>query len=284
MTSFVPMKDLLAKADKGGYAVPGFCTWNAETIFTTLKTATRMKAPVILMSGPMEFHLFSPAELGAIANRIIQDFKIPTALHLDHGDTIKRVEECLESGYSSVMLDYSRKPYKENADALKQVYRLAHPKGITVEGEIGHVGAAGTTAVEGFGVSSLTEPEEAARYAVETGVDALAVSIGNAHGEYTRLPKLDFGRLAEIKKTVKVPLVLHGGSGTPDDDLRKAIELGIRKVNVATELAVAYRTTIMTKWGENKNTWPPIVLNEATQAMEKVVEKWIRLTGAEGKA
>lgn len=282
--TFVPMKDLLDKASKGGYAVPGFCTWNAETIFTTLKTAERMKAPVILMSGPMEFHLFSPTELGAIAGKIADNFKIPVALHLDHGDTIERVKESLDAGYSSVMLDYSRKPYKENADALKQVIKLARPKGVTVEGEIGHVGAAGTTAVEGFGASSLTEPEEAARYAVETGVDALAVSIGNAHGEYTRLPKIDFERLAEIKKAVKVPLVLHGGSGTPDNDLRKAIELGIKKVNVATELAVAYRTTIMMKWGENKNTWPPIVLNEATRTMEKVVEKWIRLTGAEGKA
>jgi ketose-bisphosphate aldolase len=182
------------------------------------------------------------------------------------------------------MLDYSARPYAENVSALAAVVRKARPFGITVEGEIGHVGKVDTVTAEGTGASTLTLPAEAAAYATETGVDALAVSIGNAHGQYTKLPRFDFDRLAAIREVVQVPLVLHGGSGTPDEDLKKAISLGIAKVNVATDLVTTIRESLRQQWSDGRNLWLPPALAEATHLIAPVVERWIRRTGAAGRA
>src|SRR5581483_250764 len=184
----VPMHELLQPAWKAGYAVPSFCAWNAEVAETALQVATELNAPVILMSGPGEFGLNSPDTLARIAKALIQKYPVRAALHLDHGDSPAMVAECIRAGFTSVMLDYSLRPFEENVAALKEVVRNARPKGITVEGEIGNVGKVDDITVEGGENSTLTEPSDAARYAELTGVDALAVSIGNAHGIYTRLP------------------------------------------------------------------------------------------------
>ena len=204
-------------------------------------------------------------------------------MHLDHGDSLQQVRDCLEAGYTSVMLDFSARPFAENVAALRQVVAMAHPRGVTVEGEIGHVGKADAATTEGAGASTLTEVAEAAAYVAQTQVDALAVSIGNAHGHYPSLPRLDFQRLSEIHKTVGIPLVLHGGSGTPEEDLRRAISLGMAKVNVATELVTAVRQSLLAQWRDGKNLWTPIAMAAAMKDMAPVVEKWIRRTGAAGR-
>lgn len=281
---FTPMIDLLKKAAAGGYAVPSFCVWNAETAQAVLKVATRLRAPVILMNGPGEFPLLAPGPMAAVIRAVAQDSDQPVALHLDHGDSLDQVRECLAAGYSSVMLDFSTKRFEENAGALKQVVEWARPLGATVEGEIGSVGRVDTVTKEGGSVSTLTDPEEARAYVEATGVDALAVAIGNAHGIYTKLPELDFARLEQIRERVRIPLVLHGGSGTPEADLQKAIRLGVAKVNVASELVRAVRESLREQWNSGKNLWVPGNTAEAVHAMEAVVEKWIRWTGAEGKA
>lgn len=282
--SFVPMKDLLQAAAAGGYAVPSFCVWNAESMLTVLRVATDLRSPVILMNGPAELSLFSAADMAAIAATMVRGFSLPVSLHLDHGDSIPLVRECLQAGYSSVMLDFSQRPYAENVAALREVVTLASERGVTVEGELGHVGKADTSTAEGGAVSTLTKVDEAAAYVAHTGVDALAVSIGNAHGQYTKLPQLDFERLAQIHAAVSIPLVLHGGSGTPQSDLRRAISLGIAKVNVATELMVAMRRSLTADSQRPQPLWFPIAHAQATQAMEPVVEKWIHWTGAAGRA
>jgi ketose-bisphosphate aldolase len=182
-----------------------------------------MRAPVVLMNGPGEFPLLSPADLGAVAHALAPRFPVRTALHLDHGNSLAQVRACLDAGYTSVMLDFSARPYAENAAALREVAAMAHPRGVTVEGEIGHVGKVDSITTEGAGDSTLTEVGEAVSYLADTQVDALAISIGNAHGQYTRLPRLDFDRLAAIRAAVGIPLVLHGGSGTPEADPRRAI-------------------------------------------------------------
>jgi len=161
---------------------------------------------------------------------------------------------------------------------------LAHPNDITVEGEIGAVGKVDSTTSEGGRSSTLTNPDEASRYVKETGVDVLAISIGNAHGNYTKLPQLDFNRLAAIHKAVDIPLVLHGGSGTPDDDIQRAISLGIAKVNVATAIVNAVRESLIKQWQSGQNQWVPSARVEAMREVEKVVEEWIHRTGAAGKA
>lgn len=281
---FVPMLDLLRPAAAQGYAVPSFCVWNAESAIAVLSVAHDLRAPVILMNGPAEFTLMSPADIGPIARTVAGRFDVPAALHLDHGNSVDQVESCLAAGYTSVMLDFSSRPYEENVAALRRTVELARPKGVTVEAEIGHVGRADVVTTEGDAESTLTEVAEAVSYVAETQVDALAISIGNAHGQYTKLPTLDFQRLSEIYRATGIPLVLHGGSGTPEADLRRAISLGIAKVNVATELVAAMRGSLLSQWHSSQNLWPPIALAAAMKTIYPVIEKWIRCTGAAGKA
>ncbi len=283
-TKLVPMHELLQPAWKQGYAVPSFCAWNAELMETALQVATELRAPVILMSGPGEFGLNSPDTLARIAKALIQKYRVPAALHLDHGDSPVMVAECIRAGFTSVMLDYSLRPFEENVSALKAVVSKARPKGITVEGEIGCVGKVDDVTVEGGKTSTLTDPADAARYAELTGVDALAVSIGNAHGIYTRLPVFDFERLEKIRQAVPVPLVLHGGSGTQPDYIQRAISLGMAKINVASELCKAFRDTYAADHADGKVGWLPSTLAAAKKPMAEVMAKWFKLTGAEGKA
>ena len=281
---FRPMAELMGEAYKQGYAVPSFCVWNSDSIELTLRTAARLKAPVILMSGPWEFGFTSPRELGAVAHSLATIIPARAALHLDHGDSLERVGACLAAGYSSVMLDFSTRPFEENIAGLRRAVELARPLGVTVEGELGLIGKADDVTVEGSEESTLTDPAMAAEFVQRTGIDALAVSIGNAHGSYTKLPRLDFERLAQLREATNIPLVLHGGSGTPPDDLRRAISLGMAKVNVATEIMNSIRGSLMAEWQAGKNLWVPLAEATALKAAESVLEKWIHLTGAAGKA
>jgi ketose-bisphosphate aldolase len=281
---FVPLRQLLERAATEGYAVPSFCVWNAESMEVALRVAARLKAPVVLMNGEAEFGLLAPRDMGAVARALAGRFQVTAALHLDHGSSLAVAEECLAAGYTSVMLDYSARPFAENAEALRQVVALAHPRGASVEGELGMIGRADQDTVEGKGPTSLTDPEMAAALVEQTGIDALAVSIGNAHGLYTTLPQLDFARLAELKTAARIPLVLHGGSGTPEADLRRAIALGIAKVNVASEYVAAVRQSLLEQWNAGKNLWTPIAQAVAMQAMAPIIEKWFLMTGAAGRA
>jgi tagatose 1,6-diphosphate aldolase GatY/KbaY len=281
---FVPMSELLQHAASKGYAVPSFCVWNAEGMEVVLSTAARLKAPVILMNGPGEFGLLSPRDLGAVAHTLAEHFEVRAALHLDHGNSMAQVEQCLAANYSSVMLDYSTRPFEENVEALRHVVGMAHPRGVTVEGELGLIGQVDNVSIESGGQSTLTDPDMAAVFVEKTGIDTLAVSIGNAHGLYTKLPQLDFERLGKLQSATGIPLVLHGGSGTPEADLRRAIGLGIAKVNVATELVNAVRQSLLEQWNSGDNLWVPIAQALAMKAMAPVVEKWFHLTGAAGRA
>jgi ketose-bisphosphate aldolase len=237
------------------------------------------------MSGPSEFEVMGPVDMGAVAQAVGRRFDdVPVALHLDHGSSLEMVEACLTAGYSSVMLDFSTRPVEENAEALRRVVAMAHPLNVTVEGELGTIGRVDQATVEGDGQSTLTDPDVAALFVKETQIDALAVSIGNAHGMYTTLPQLDFDRLAKLQAAVPAALVLHGGSGTPAEDLCRAISLGVSKVNVASELVNAVRQSLVDQWGARQNLWTPLAQAASIKAMAQVVEKWLHLTGAAGRA
>ncbi|HTL59992.1 MAG TPA: class II fructose-bisphosphate aldolase [Candidatus Limnocylindrales bacterium] len=281
---FLPMHELLQPAWKQQYAIPAFCAWNGEVMETILQVATDLKAPVILMNGPGEFPLNPPDTMGRIARAVAQKYNVPAALHLDHGDSPGTVQACLDAGYTSVMLDYSTRPFAENVAGLQAVVGKARPRGITVEGEIGSVGKVDDSTVEGGKVSTLTDPAEAARYAELTGVDALAVSIGNAHGIYTRLPVFDFERLEKIRKAVGVPLVLHGGSGTQPEYIKRAVSLGMAKINVASELCKAFRDVYAEEHAQGKTGWLPTILGATKARMAEVMARWFTLSGAAGKA
>jgi len=281
---FVPTSELLQQAASAGYAVPAFPIWDADTMVAILESAEKLKAPVIMMSGPSELAVIGPADMGAVAHTVARRFNTPAALHLDHGDSLELVEACLSAGFTSVMLDFSNRPLNENAEAMRRVVAMAHPRNVTVEGELGVIGRVDQTTVEGDGHAALTDPEVAASFVRGTKIDALAVSIGNAHGMYTTLPQLDFDRLAKLHAAVPAPLVLHGGSGTPAEDLRRAISLGIAKVNVASELVNALRQSLLEQWGARENLWVPLAQATAIKAMAQVVEKWLHLTGAARRA
>lgn len=282
--NFLPSIELIRDAELRGYAVPSFCAWNAEAMKTIFNVAEELRAPVIVMNGWAEFPIIRPKIISSYAWALIKHYTIPAALHLDHGQSIEEVVECIEANYTSVMLDFSTRPFKDNVSALRAVVEIAHPRGVTVEGELGAVGRAEGETAEGTIQSSLTEPEEAREYVEETAVDMLAVSIGNAHGIYRELPRLDFDRLKKIHNASGIPLVLHGGSGTPQADLKRAISLGIAKVNVASELVHTVRNSLMEQWQAGKNLWISLACEPAYRLMADVVRNWFYMTGSAGKA
>ncbi|MFA6930233.1 MAG: class II fructose-bisphosphate aldolase [Lentisphaeria bacterium] len=279
--SLEPLQDLLQHARKHAYAVPAFCVWNAETMRQAATVAAELSSPVIVMGAYSETLALPPEQQAKIAKEII-DWKTPAAFILDHGRSLEEVQHFCRAGYTGVMLDLSHRPYAENLAQLRQAVAYAHPLGIGVEGELGHVGKADTMTPEGDGDSRLTDPSLAASFVAETGIDALAVSIGNAHGQYQQLPHFSFSLLEQIARQVTVPLSLHGGSGTSDDDIRRAVNLGIAKINVATELMNAYRETFLRE--VQNGTWIPLAVHAASGALQAVMAKWIILAQAKGKA
>ncbi len=228
----VSMKRLLEKAEAGNYAVGAFSVGNMEMIMGVIKAAEEMNTPVILQiaekrlsNSPLE--LMAPMMVAAAENA-----RVEVAVHLDHGLTVDCIRSALKYGFTSVMLDCSLKPFEENIRITKEIAALAEKQGATVEAELGVVG--GNEGDTEEHIISCTDPEAAKRFCEETGIDALAVAIGNAHGNYPVLPELRFDVLEEINKKCDVPLVLHGGTGITDEMFRKAISLGIRKINIAT--------------------------------------------------
>jgi ketose-bisphosphate aldolase len=280
--NLVPSLDLIRAAHAGGYAIPSFGVWNAESIDIVLRTAAALKAPVMLMAGPAELTYFSPADLVALTRTMGAKHDCTVSFHLDHGDSVELVEACVAAGFTSVMLDFSARSLEENVRGMQEAVRIARPRGITVEGEIGKVGRNSADTVEGSEGSALTDPAQAAAFCEQTKVDMVAVSIGNAHGAYTRLPRFDFDRLADLNRRLRIPLVLHGGSGTPEADLKKAISLGIAKINVATEFIEAVKGAYLEAW-RNK-VWLPSTTAAAMAAGGAVLEKWMKLAGCAGRA
>jgi len=279
---FVSASTLIKRAHRERYGIASFCVWNAESCDAALNAASKLRAPVLLMASRTEFSMLSPRKLARVARTVASDYEVPAALHLDHGASIDEVKECLDAGFTSVMLDFSTRPFEENIAALRAVVEMARPYGASVEGELGHVGRADNDTSEGHGASALTDPATAGRFVRETGIDMLAVSIGNAHGHYSALPRLRFDLLAEIQKAAEIPLVLHGGSGTPPEDVQRAIQLGICKINVASDLCTAIRSSLQSQW--TAPSWLPSTMGVAMAATAPVLERWITAVGSAGKA
>ena len=229
----VNMKEMLTAARKARKAVGAFNTANYELSRAILQAAEAEGEPVIIQLYMRLFDSEKAYDLCGMLQRLATRAKVPVALHLDHGATVRQAKDALAWGYTSVMYDGSRDPFDENAKWTRFVADYAHALGATCEGEIGHVAQGDETA--------LTDVGEAVKFAAETGVDALAVSIGTAHGYYRATPKIDVARCREIADALpETPLVLHGGSGTPLADVSKVIEAGVAKVNIATEFMDTY--------------------------------------------
>lgn len=282
-TKLVGLSEMLERAHLGGYAVGAFNFCNAETAQAAVEAGSLLRSPVMFITGPWEIPLLGASTLVRLAELAAADTDVPVCLHLDHAEDLELVRECIEAGFPSVMMDASQYDFEENVRLTKLVVEMAHPRGITVEGELGAVGRVGDTSVEGHAEASLTDPTRAAEFVDRTGVDALAVAIGNAHGIYTQRPELDFERLQAIRDATEVPLVLHGGSGTHPDQLRRAIQIGISKVNVASEIGRAYLSAIKQATEERGITWYAHALVEAKAAAQGVVARWMKQLDSVGR-
>ena len=228
----VNMSKLLADAQKGDYAVGSFSVANMEMVLGVLKAAKELKAPVILQIAEVRLKQ-SPLEIiGPLMVAAAKSAGTPVAVHFDHGKTIEKITQALELGFTSVMFDGSHLPLDENIKTTKEVIALAKKYGADVEAEIGCVGGS-EDGSEDIAIN-CTKPEDAVRFESETGVDALAIAIGNAHGNYKSTPKLRFDILEQVEKSTELPLVLHGGTGISDEQFQRAISLGVRKINIAT--------------------------------------------------
>jgi ketose-bisphosphate aldolase len=241
----VPSGPLLAAAYHSQSAVAALNFYNAETLLAHVRAANALSASIILQTTESTVNYLGLGLIVAMARAAAEQMSKPVALHLDHGGSYELAERCIKAGYTSVMFDGSSLPFAENCALTRRVVELAHPMGISVEGELGHV--AHNEDPEADDITALyTRPEDALRFVAETGVDALAVAVGTAHGFYKGEVRLDFERLDRIRDAVgeRVALVLHGGSGVPEELLRRAVAHGISKINFGTELKNAFTLAI----------------------------------------
>jgi ketose-bisphosphate aldolase len=276
---------VLGDARKGRYAVPAFDCVEDVMVRTLLETAEACGSPAIVMGlvGPDLEGLgwdYVPGLVRAVAGR----HGIPVVLHLDHATRIDEIRRGVDSGYTSVMIDGSRFPFEENVRLTRAAVEIARPHGISVEGELGAVGGSDVEEKQRT-ESVLTRPDEVRRFVAGTGVDALAISIGTSHGIYRTAPRLDIGLLRELDAASAVPLVLHGGSGTPDDQVRASVANGITKMNVYAELRMAMGEGLKASAAAlaRPDPLPRELFGPIRQRLAAVIERKIDLLGARGR-
>ncbi|MBQ2117971.1 MAG: class II fructose-bisphosphate aldolase [Clostridia bacterium] len=274
----VSLREILCGAEKGGYAVPAFNVYNMETVMGVLHAAEASRSPVIMQIYSRLFDSENGKFAGANILAAAKYATVPVAFHLDHGATEAQVIGALDAGATGIMIDASKLEFDDNVAVTRKIVARCKAAGdIAVEGELGHVG----TTKEEIG-DNYTEPEAARRFVEKTGVEALAVAVGTAHGRYKKAPKLAIERTREIKKAAGVPLVLHGGSGVPDEEIRAAIGAGIRKVNFSTDLCYSFLDTVFATSRE----WVGIDLfmRDAVKAVEDFALSKIAVLGSAGQA
>ncbi len=238
--SLVTLKEILRGTRESGYAVGGFNFNDYEDAQGIVDGAVAKNSPVILMASVGTVQYIGMRQTVYMAKAMAESVEIPICLHLDHAEDLDFIKECIQMGFTSVMIDASRKSYAENIRETAEITEFAARFGCSVEAELGRVGGKEEQILVGEREAALTNPDDVPRFVRETGLDALAIAIGTAHGFYKSEPKLDFTRLEVIAQITKVPLVLHGGTGVPAEDLKKAVRLGMSKINVGTELKATY--------------------------------------------
>lgn len=270
----IDLKQILDLAERKKAAIPAFNMYNMESVIGVMRAARETGAPVIFQM----FNRLASTEYGTfVANSIkeaIRQLPTPAVFHLDHGAGIPEVMRALRLGVSSAMIDASTLPLEENIAKTRMAVDLCRECGVSVEGELGHVG--GTSDEK---LSDFTDVTEAKRFAEETGVSALAVMVGTAHGVYKKAPVLDIQRIIDIRDATGLPLVLHGGSGVPVEQLKKAVDAGIRKVNFATDLCYAFWETVYASNGTIKAM--DVQMEEPVKAIQQYAESRIRELGAD---
>lgn len=277
----VSLKQIIDMAENGGYAIPAFNVYNTETVMGVIKAAEEEKAPVIIQVYPRLLneevgYYLCPAIIAAAKKATV-----PVCFHLDHGPSEMEVQKALRWGATGIMYDGSVHPIDKNIENTKHIVDICGSIDVSVEGELGHIGSVNDDAMEEF-----TDPAEAAEFVKNTGVCCLAVLIGNAHGHYKKEPKLDIERVKAIREaTGGIPLVLHGGSGIPDEQVKAAIKAGIRKMNIGTDVCCAFAEgTKETLDDPNRSLAIDLFMKHPIETVKKLAVEKIRLVGANGKA
>ena len=278
----VNMRDLLEDAQHGNYAVGSFSVANMEMVLGVLKAAKELNAPVILQIAEVRLKQ-SPLEIiGPLMVAAAENADTPVAVHFDHGKTIEKITQALDIGFTSVMFDGSHLPLDENIDMTKEVIALADEYDAAVEAEIGCVGGS-EDGSEDIAIN-CTKPEDAVRFENETGVDALAIAIGNAHGNYKSTPKLRFDVLEQVEKLTDTPLVLHGGTGITPDDFVRCSKTGIKKINIATATFDSVEKTVHNCYNDNSiNGYYDLQSAEVEGACQNA-KRHILIFGSDNKA
>jgi ketose-bisphosphate aldolase len=284
--SLVTLRSVLRASLKGNYAVGSFNFFGLENVQGIIKGAANLKAPVIVQASPGAVkHMGEKAICGMVAG-LADESGVPVVLHLDHATDYDFICRCINNGFTSVMIDASRKSLQENIDLTSRVVDYAARRGVSVEAELGKVGGSEEEIKVEDKDAYFTNPEDVVTFVKATGIDALAIAVGTIHGFYKSEPKLDFDRIAAIRNLSDIPLVLHGGTGIPDNDLTRAIFLGINKINVGTELwLVGYGNTLK-KYASimPDNSDPRKVMEQVREACMRIVEEKITVFGSAGKA
>ena len=283
--SLVPVEVLLREAREGGYAVGAFNCNNMEIVQAIVAAAEEENAPVIMQASQGAIKYAGLDYITAMARLAAGKTKVPVALHLDHGTSFDQCMQCIQAGFSSVMIDGSKLPLRDNIALTRRVIDVARACGVSVEAELGKIGGTEDDITVSEREALFTDPEEAAVFVRETGVVSLAVAIGTAHGQYKGVPELDFPRLEKIISLVKIPIVLHGSSGVPDDAVRRAISLGVCKVNIDTNIREAFVDGARKVLEDNpREIDPRKMLGPARDAAVEVIRDKIRVFGSSGKA
>lgn len=278
----VSTREMLIKAQKEGYAVPAFNVHNLETLQVVVETAAEMRSPVIIAGTPSTIEEYTgPDYVKAIAEVAASKYNIPIAIHLDHFEDVDAIKRDIDIGFRSCMIDASKHEFEENIAIVKEVVEYAHRFDTVVEAELGKLGGKEDDLVVEEKEAMYTNPYDAAEFVKRTGVDSLAIAIGTAHGLYKGEAKIDFNRLTEIRNMVDVPLVLHGASDVQDELVKKAISLGICKVNVATDLKIPFSDAVKEYFRQNPDANDPRkYMTPGKEAMKKVVEHKINVCGS----
>lgn len=287
----VPIKQIVTKAHKGGYAIGAFNTSNLEITLAIVRAAVKMKAPVIIQTSESAIKYSNLDTIFAIMQSVGNTIgkSVPIAIHLDHGKNTQIVKDCINVGYNSVHMDASEYDYASNVKLSKQMAVLAHKKKIWIQAELGSIlGKEGMVKLETGEINMqdlMTDPSQAKDFVDKTNIDTLAVSVGTIHGSFKGIEKVDQERLKKIRKLVNIPLVLHGGSGLSPQTFKKAIKNGISIINIDTNLRLAFKKALQNTIGKDTDIIDPRkILNSSTEAMQREVEKMIKIFGSQNKA
>ncbi|ALS26466.1 tagatose-bisphosphate aldolase [Paenibacillus sp. 32O-W] len=276
---------MLNEARRNGYAVVAFNVHTLEMLQAVAEAAEETESPLIIQTTVGTVKHLGPEYVAAAATVAADRSRVPIALHLDHCTDFSLIVRCIRAGYTSVMIDASMHPFEENVRQTAKVTEIAHAAGVNVEAELGKVGGVEDDIVVAEHEALLADPDECALFLERTGVDTLAPAIGTAHGIYKGEPRIDFERIAKIAERVPVPLVLHGGSGIPEEQVKRCVSLGMAKMNVATELRILFSDAIKRVFAEHpEENDPRKYMVPAKQALKQAAAAKMRLTGAAGRA